>query len=24
VKGWVEGSGNQVTGESHGKIFEQK
>ena len=24
VKGWVEGEGNQATGESHGKIFEQK
>ena len=24
VKGWAEGEGNQATGESHGKIFEQK
>jgi len=24
VQGWVEGEGNQATGESHGKIFEQK
>jgi hypothetical protein len=24
VTGWVEGEGNQATGESHGKIFQQK
>ena len=24
VKGWVEGTGNQATGESHAKIFQQK